>query len=167
MNDAPHDPYRPYGQPEEPEGTGPVWGSAAGNEPEPTYPTYPAYHPPVGPQQGYPPAPGGYPPAPYGYGPPAYGPGPYAGHYSDKSKTTAGLLQLLLSLIGVCGVGRLYAGHTGVGVTQLVGFFASFCLSAVFIGLPFLVGIWLWSIIDGIIMLSSDSKDGQGRLLRS
>ena len=39
--------------------------------------------------------------------------------YSDKSKTIAGLLQLL-SLIGIGGIGRFYIGDIGVGVAQLL-----------------------------------------------
>lgn len=153
MNNAPQDPYRPFGEPEEP-----TWGSAAsGEEPPPLYPQYPQYAPP--------PPPGAYPP-PYG-AQPGYGVDPYAGQYSDKNKTTAGLLQLLLPFVGICGVGRLYAGHTAIGITQLVGAIVSFCASAFFIGLPFLVGIWLWTVIDGIIMLSNESRDGQGLLMRS
>ena len=173
MSNPPHDPYRPFGSPEEsgepgepgePGGPGPVWGSSGSYEqyqPGQAYPPPPAAY-------GYPPPPTGhpgYPSAPYGYGAPS---GAYGMTVSDKSKTTAGLLQLLLPFVGICGVGRLYAGHLGIGLTQLIGIFVSFCLSAVFIGIPFLIGIWLWSVIDGIVMLAgSQSLDGQGRTMRS
>ncbi|MDE0777400.1 TM2 domain-containing protein [Nocardioides sp.] len=170
MSNPPHDPYGTPGTPEEPREpgepgeTGPVWGSSASYEqyhPGQAYPPPPAAY-------GYPPPPAGstgYPAVPYGYG---ASPGPYGRGVSDKSKTTAGLLQLLLPFVGVCGVGRLYAGHLGIGLTQLIGLFASFCLSAAFIGIPFLIGIWLWSVIDGIVMLAgSQSLDGQGRPMRS
>ncbi|CAN5476464.1 hypothetical protein BH11ACT8_BH11ACT8_06280 [soil metagenome] len=113
---------------------------------------------------------------PYGmqpYGAQQYGVQPYGVHpftgvpYSDKSKTTAGLLQLLLPFVGICGVGRLYSGYTTIGVLQLVLYLLSFPLIFVFIGFPMLVGVWLWAVIDGVLMLTGDFKDPQGRPLRS
>jgi TM2 domain-containing membrane protein YozV len=112
------------------------------------------------PPQGYPPQQGGqqqYPQGQYsqGSGPNApYGVDPRTGlPYSDKSKVVVGILQLLPVIIGIGGIGRLVAGHTGVGVAQLV-------LSFVCVG-------GIWSIIDGIIiMVSDDAKDGNGLPLR-
>jgi hypothetical protein len=64
---------------------------------------------------------------------------------SDRSRTAAGILQLVIP-----GVGRMYMGYAAIGVLQLI-------LS------PCLVG-WAWSIIDGIIILSGGVKmDGYGR----
>ena len=158
MNNAPHDPYRPFGEPEEP-----TWGSSPPADGAPP-PTYEAYAPPHDPT----PAPFGYSPAPAGYGAPGgYPIDHYGGGYSEKNKTVAGLLQLLLPFVGVCGVGRIYAGHTTIGVLQLVLYWLSFPLMMVLIGFPMVVGIWLWTVIDGIIILSTASRDGQGRLLRS
>ena len=49
----------------------------------------------------------------------------------------------------------MYAGYTGIGVTQLVVTLVTCGVGA------------LWPFIDGIIILTSDSKDAQGRILRS
>jgi hypothetical protein len=107
-----------------------------------------------------------------GYGPmnPAYAMG--GQQMSDKSKITAGLLQLLLGLFFTLGgVGRLYAGNTTLGMVQIgatvvawVSFWCGFLLV-----LPFVItaGIWIWFVVDGIIMLAGRPVDGQGRLLRS
>ena len=99
-------------------------------------------------------------PAPY---PPAVG--PYGG-YSDKSKMAAGLLQLLLSLVGIPGVGRLYAGHIGIGLGQLLGMFVGYVLLIFLVGFLIVPAIWIWGVVDGLVMLVGDPKDGQGRLLR-
>ncbi|MEV7072821.1 TM2 domain-containing protein [Streptomyces sp. NPDC091972] len=127
--------------------------------PQPGYP--PPGHPPPGPhqqgyqQQGYPPPgfppPGYYPPpgtytgdpnAPYGYD-------PYGRPYSDKSKVIAGILQLTL---GGFGVGRFYLGNVGMGLAQL------FTCG----------GLGIWSLIDGILLLTgNDHTDEHGRILRS
>lgn len=133
----------------------------AAHDPNGQYPTgqYPAALPGTGqyPTGGYP---GGLPPAPYtgghpvphgGYDPQApYGRDPVSGFpYSDRSKVIAGLLQLFLPI----GIGRLYAGHTGIGIAQL--------LLTVFFG----IGV-IWSFIDGIVILAGRPTDGKGRPLR-
>jgi hypothetical protein len=65
---------------------------------------------------------------------------------SDRSRTAAGILQLI-----VPGVGRIYMGYAAVGVLQLV--------------LTLCGGIgWIWSVIDGIVILGGGVKmDGYGR----
>jgi hypothetical protein len=122
-------------------------------------PAYPAAH-------GYPAGYGGY----YGYGYPAVD--PVTGvPYSDKSKLTAGLLQLLLGLmLGLGGVGRLYAGNTALGVTQIVlsvvGWICLVCLSWLIVPILVFVGLWIWFWVDGIVMLAGRPVDGYGRPLR-
>ena len=123
-------------------------------------------------QQPYAGQPGGYGPD-YGYayppaaGPVAYGVDPYTGvAWSDKNRTTAGLLQLLLSLVGVCGVGRLYAGQVGIGLAQLLGFIVGCVLMVVLIGFVIAPAIWIWAVVDGIVLLSSGGRDQYGRQLR-
>lgn len=111
-------------------------------------------YPPQQPQQGYAqPQPGAYPQqqvnpqAPYGVDPRSGLP------YSDKQKQLAGFLQLLPLVVGIGGIGRCYAGHIGVGVAQII-------LCCTGIG-------QIWSIIDGIIMLTSDQvMDGNGLPMR-
>ena len=112
------------------------------------YPTaaYPAASTPAG---GFGPYPVVGPP---GYDPQApFGREPVTGvPYSDRSKVVAGVLQLLLP----CGVGRLYSGHTGIGVAQL--------LLTLFFGLGA-----IWAFIDGIVILAGRPTDRHGRPLRS
>lgn len=130
-----------------------------------------------------------YPPPAAGYGQPGYGQTPYgqAGYpggggafdpftgqpLSDKSKITAGLLQLVLGfLFTLGGVGRLYAGNTALGAIQIVASvvaWASFwCGWAIaFLSWPLWIGIWLWFVIDGVVILAGRPVDGQGRLLRN
>jgi TM2 domain-containing membrane protein YozV len=131
---------------------------------EPTTP-YPQGHPGYGYQQpgygyehpGY--QQGGYQYPGYqhpGYYPQGYAAAPYGFHpsgipYSDKSKIVAGLLQVLLPL----GIGRMYMGHTGIGVAQLLVTIVTCGVGA------------LWPFVDGIIILVNDTKDADGRMLRS
>jgi TM2 domain-containing membrane protein YozV len=135
---------QPYGQQQPP--------PYAEQPPPPPYAEQPYAQqpPPYGQTAPYPGFPGG---VPYGASPAApYGVHPTTGvPYSEKSKIVAGLLQILLPL----GIGRFYIGDTNLGIAQLLVTI-------------FTCGIGsLWPIIDGIIILASDSKDSQGLMLRS
>jgi hypothetical protein len=88
--------------------------------------------------------------SPYGTSPyEIASPSMYPSLRSDRSRSLAGILQII-----VPGVGRMYLGYAAYGVLQLV-------LAIGTCGL-----LWLWSIIDGIIILSGGVKlDGYGRQL--
>ncbi|MFL0289075.1 TM2 domain-containing protein [Mycobacterium sp. SMC-21] len=145
-------------QPGEPQFGQPGYSQQSG------YPQQPGYPPPGYPQQpgyqqpGYPPP--GYPQQPgYGYVPQyaadpsaPWGRDPLTGlPLSDKSKVTAGLLQILL---GTFGVGRFYLGYTTIGVLQLVVSLVTCGIGAI------------WPLIDGIMILMGNVPDPQGRKLR-
>jgi Domain of unknown function (DUF1707)/TM2 domain len=106
-----------------------------------------SYPEPLTPSRGVPPA---IVPYPTGHDPQApFGREPVTGlPYSDRSRSVAGLLQLLLPF----GVGRFYSGHAAVGVAQLL-------LSV------FLIGV-VWSFLDGIVILAGRPLDPYGRPLR-
>lgn len=99
-------------------------------------------------------------PAPYGVDPVTGAP------WSHKTRATAGLLQLLLPFVGVCGVGRLYAGQIGIGLAQLLGFFFGGILTVALVGFVIAPAVWLWAVIDGIVLLSAGGRDQYGRPLR-
>jgi hypothetical protein len=84
--------------------------------------------------------------APYG-GAGYYGVDAYGRPLSDKSKLVAGLLEIF---IGTLGIGRFYLGYTTIGVLQLVTF----------------GGCGVWSLIDGIFIITGKVPDAQGRMLR-
>ena len=97
---------------------------------------------------------------------------PYQVQWSDKSKIVAGLLQLIPGfLLGLGGIGRLYAGHTMLGIIQLVATvmgWISFWCGFAFV-LPFFVfaAMWIWFVIDGVVLLVGRPVDGRGRPMRS
>jgi TM2 domain-containing protein len=127
---------------------------------EPFRPPQESYPPESYPQESYPPPPSGYPaqPAPYPqvpYGPPGapygYGVDAYGRPLSDKSKLTAGLLQIFL---GGFGVGRFYLGYTGIGIGQIAATWLTCGIGAI------------WPLIDGIMMITGKVPDAEGRTLR-
>ena len=74
---------------------------------------------------------------------------PY-GMASDRSRTVAGILNII-----VPGIGRLYLGYSALGVIQLVATILSCGL------------LYVWGVIDGILMLTGQVKiDGYGRILK-
>ena len=106
---------------------------------------------------GFPPPYPGYPDmwAPFGRHPVTGQP------YSDKSKVTAALLQLL-GLFGFLGFGRMYLGHTGLGLIQLlIGVLATVTTYGIGIGVPI-----IWSITEVILIFSGRVHDKHGRTLR-
>ena len=132
--------------------------------PPPNQPPGPPGGPPPGPPYGSPGSPYGYgappPSGGYGGGPPGmmmmnphapYGIEPITGRpYSDKQKLVAGLLQIFL---GAFGVGRFYTGHIGIAVAQILVTWLT-CVG------------FLWPLIDGVMMLTGNVTDSEGRPLR-
>ncbi|GLE53963.1 hypothetical protein ATCCBAA256_35230 [Mycobacterium montefiorense] len=130
--------------------------------PPPGYPGYPQQpgYPPPHPYPGY----AGYPGIPVGPQAP-FGRDPVTGvPLSDKSATTAGLLQLFF---GVFGIGRFYIDSTQIAVAQLLlGLFGLIFSVFCFFGLPVLLGSIIWAVVDAIVMFTGSTKDNYGRKLR-
>jgi TM2 domain-containing membrane protein YozV len=71
---------------------------------------------------------------------------------SNKDKTVAGILGILL---GGLGIHRMYMGYVGIGLLQLVLTIFTFGLAG------------LWGFIEGVLILVQDDwTDSQGRLLK-
>lgn len=115
-----------------------------------------------------------YPPPgpPYGtpYGQPyldpsaPFGRDPYTGQpMSDKSKVAAGLLQIFL---GSLGVGRFYTGHTAIAVWMLVLTVVGWVTAIFLVGFLLIAAAGIWSFVDGVILLATDSTDSRGLKLR-
>lgn len=170
---GPLDPYQPYPRelpptPPYPTSATPYdIGAPSAYEVHPPAPAYPQnlpapYSPPA-----YQPVPA-YRPVPM-----AYPVDPLTGQpFSDKSKITAGLLQLLPAILfGLGGIGRLYAGNIALGVVQLVvtvlGWICFWCGFVLIVPLFGYAAAWVWFVVDGIVMLAGRPLDGQGRPLRA
>nr|WP_296773334.1 TM2 domain-containing protein [Rhodococcus sp. (in: high G+C Gram-positive bacteria)] len=143
--------------------------------PNAQYPQPPYTQSPFPQGQQYPP--GQYSPPGYGY-PPApvhvhfaggndapFGRDPITGQpLSDKSKVAAGLLQIFL---GGFGAGRFYIGSNGIAVAQLLLLVFGWLTVFFGVGALVLLGLGVWVVIDGIMMLVGSVKDGHGRTLRN
>ncbi|WP_324679684.1 TM2 domain-containing protein [Mycobacterium sp. 663a-19] len=126
----------------------------------PQFPPPPGYPPPYPGYPSYPGYPGNVvdPQAPFGRDPVTGVP------LSDKSSTTAGLLQLFL---GVFGIGRFYIDSTQIAIAQLcLGLFGFVFTLFCWLGLPILLGSVIWAIVDAIMMFTGGVTDNYGRKLR-
>ena len=80
-----------------------------------------------------------------------------------KSKLVAGLLAIFL---GGLGIHNFYLGYTSKAVTQLVLSLIGILLSCVFVGIFLTMGIWIWGLVEGIMILSGKiNTDAQGNPL--
>ncbi len=74
-----------------------------------------------------------------------------------KISNSTAILALILNILVLPGLGSLIGGKTTAGVLQLVLFLIGIPLTFVFIGIPLMIGMWIWALITGI-QLVSESK---------
>ncbi|SBT40687.1 hypothetical protein [Micromonospora auratinigra] len=74
----------------------------------------------------------------------------------QKSAGAAVALEILLGLLGIFGVGNLYAGRTGTGVALLLSFWGlfwvNFFLIFAFIGLVTMPLTWIAYLVMGALL---------------
>lgn len=81
-----------------------------------------------------------------------------------KSKMVAGLLGIFL---GAFGVHNFYLGYTKKAVLQLCLSIAGILLTCIAIGALLVLGIEIWGLVEGIMILTGKiDVDGQGNLLK-
>ena len=70
-------------------------------------------------------------------------------------------------LVNCCfpGLGSLIGGKTSLGVFQLLMFLIGIPLSIFIIGLPMLVGSWIWAVVTGVNMLNEAKQQTHRRML--
>jgi len=77
----------------------------------------------------------------------------------------AGILGIL---VGGLGIHRFYLGYMGIGAIMAAIWLIGFILSCIGIGIIPLVGVGIWGLVEGILILVGQSpfdKDAQGRPL--
>ncbi len=84
----------------------------------------------------------------YGQPPPGYTPAAYGQPGQQVVAPRSGALGLIISFF-LPGVGSMVNGSVGLGVAILVGYVISWFFTFILIGLPFLIGFWVWGLVDG------------------
>lgn len=79
---------------------------------------------------------------------------PHCGYASEKSEVsttkTRAIVGLILNVLIWPGLGTIVGGETGKGVTQMVLILISLPLMFVIIGVPLLIGVWIWALVSSI-----------------
>ena len=79
---------------------------------------------------------------------------------ADPTAVTAMVLNVI-----VPGLGSLISGRTSTGVGQLVLWMVGFLLSFVLVGIPIVIGAWVWSVVTGVrILEESKRRQIQGQI---
>jgi len=74
---------------------------------------------------------------------------------AGKKKPSQGIAiaALLLNILIMPGLGTLVGGRIGTGITQLVLFIVGIPLSMIIIGIPLIIGVWIWGLVTGIQLI--------------
>ena len=123
---------------------------------QPTIPApyAPPDHPRAQPNVPVPYAPPAYPPPP---APPTGGAYPVPGQYTQSMPGQPGqpmivpknpALGVILSFF-IPGLGSIVNGSAGRGAVIMVCYFVAWLFSLVLIGIPFVIGTWIWGLVDG------------------
>ena len=69
---------------------------------------------------------------------------------SQRPTQSIAIVALLLNMFILPGLGSLIAGRTKVGVIQVILVAVSIPLLFLIIGIPLLIGTWIWGLVTGI-----------------
>ena len=81
---------------------------------------------------------------------------------SLKSRTIA---LLLCFFLGSLGAHRFYPVKNTTAITMLILWIIGIATVWILIGIPFLMAVGIWSLIDLILIIVGDVKDGEGKLV--
>lgn len=85
-----------------------------------------------------------------------------------NEKKSSGVAYLLWFLLGGFSAHRFYLGSPGIGATQLALIWGGLLLSAVVIGIPFLIVGLIWVIVDVFLiggMVERDASTKRARIV--
>ena len=83
---------------------------------------------------------------------------------SEKSRLVVTLLAFFL---GYLGIHRFYIGKTGTAVTMLLLSIVGVATSWIAVGIPMLVAVEIWALIDFIMAVAGAMKDTEGNVIEN
>ena len=78
--------------------------------------------------------------------------------YRTKPTPTEGILALVLNIVLLPGIGTLIGRRTKEGIIQMVLVIVGIPLSFFIIGIPIVLGAWIWALVSGIQILQESQK---------
>ena len=82
---------------------------------------------------------------------------------SEKSWVAAAVLNFFLGWIGIH---RFYLGLTGSGVAMLLLQLFGWLTAGLMIGIPIMLFVDIWDVVDFVRIVCNNLTDGEGRKLR-
>ncbi len=83
---------------------------------------------------------------------------PHCGYTLVTSEVTTtktrAIIGLLLNVLIWPGLGTIVGGETGKGVAQIILFLIGIPLMFVIIGIPLVIGVWIWALVSSINQLN-------------
>ena len=79
------------------------------------------------------------------------------GEANKKVSSGLAIVCLILNLI-LPGLGTIIGKRTVEGIIQLVLYVISIPLCFVVIGFPLAIGVWIWAVIDSILIIIAAGK---------
>ena len=89
-------------------------------------------------------------------------PGAPAAGISPKSRLATSLLAFFL---GYFGAHRFYIGKTGTAMVMLVLGIVGIPLCFILVGIPIVIGVSVWRLIDFILAVAGKMEDSNGLLI--
>jgi TM2 domain-containing membrane protein YozV len=86
------------------------------------------------------------------------------GGISPKSRL---ITLILLILVGQLGVHRFYVGKVGTGIVQLLLTIVGYATIVLVLGFIPLTAMWIWLVIDLIMLLVGKFKDSHGAAIEN
>lgn len=94
-------------------------------------------------------------------------------HGQDLGKPieqSTAILALVLNIIVWPGLGSLIAGENvgwAQGFLNLLGLLLIFTIIGLFLGIPLMIGMWIWGIVTGVQLINRANAQQQARLAAS
>jgi len=87
---------------------------------------------------------------------------------SPKSRVATTLFALPFCMpLGMFGAHRFYLGKIRTAVAMLLLTIVGFATCWFVVGIPLLIGVWIWALVDFIYAVSGNMKDKEGRLIKN
>ncbi len=80
-------------------------------------------------------------------------------HKKSKKPTEAlAIAALLLNVLVLPGLGSIIGGRKDTGIIQIVLTIIAIPLCFILIGIPLLIGVWIWGLVTGIQMVQEATR---------
>lgn len=78
---------------------------------------------------------------------------PFCGYSLSSEKNISAIRAIVGLIFNVLiwpGLGTIVGGETGTGIIQMIAAIISIPLIFILIGIPLLIGVWIWALISSI-----------------